>query len=165
MCVRACVRTFYLGKRQCISSCNCVDKMTSPVISEFSVLLNHQSRLLITFSGISFFFSHEYRVIEIFNVCIQTGSVRKGWKFSVAKWTELALYGIALCSMPKKKDACFDLRLTLYDFRKFCLLRDFNFLSVFNLMLHAFYMHAINWLKIRLKNDSPEKNVFLHFLP
>ena len=38
-----------------------------------------------------YFFSHEYRVIEISKVCIHTGSVRNGWKFLVAKRTEFAL--------------------------------------------------------------------------
>ena len=28
---------------------------------------------------------------QVLIVCIQTGSVRNGWKFDVAKWTELAL--------------------------------------------------------------------------
>ena len=29
----------------------------------------------------------------------------------------------------------------------------------------AVYMHAMNWLKIRLKKDFSRKNAFLHFWP
>ena len=50
--------------------------------------MNHKSVSFETFS--SLFFSHGYRVIQISNFCTQTGSVRNGWKFPVAKWTELA---------------------------------------------------------------------------
>ena len=48
--------------------------------------------------------------LTFLNVCIQTGSVRNGWKFAVATWTEIALYGIALSSMSKKKQK----RMLLY---------------------------------------------------
>ena len=41
-------------------------------------------------------FSPEYRLIDVLIVCIQTGKERK---FAVAKWTEHAMYCIALWSM------------------------------------------------------------------
>ena len=47
--------------------------------NELSGALNHKLMSLETF------FSHEYRVIEILKLCTQTGSVRNGWKFLVAK--------------------------------------------------------------------------------
>ena len=75
-----------------------------------------------------FFFSHGYRVIQISKLCTQTGSVRSGWKVPVAKWAELALYGIALCFKSKKKKKHFWSQI---EAQKFCFLSNFNFVSVF----------------------------------
>ena len=63
----------------------------------FLALLNHKLGSSETFSG--FVFSHEYHVIELSKFCLQTESVQNGCKFLVAKWTELALYEMALWRM------------------------------------------------------------------
>ena len=69
------------------------------------------------------FFCHEYRVkflfLFIFIFCIQTGSVENGWKFLVAKWTELALYRFSLV-VHFEKEACFSLILTHRAIFKIC---------------------------------------------
>ena len=62
----------------------------SKVLSAFKSPIKTYDNILGTFFFF-FFFSHNYRVIEISKFCIQTGSVQNGWKFPVAKWTELAL--------------------------------------------------------------------------
>ena len=93
-----------MEKYPCTSSYNCVDKTTSTIMAKFSVLLTHQKRLLITFSGM--IFSHEYRVIGIFN-CLHSN--RK-----CAKWMEVCGYKmdwtcsvgqVALWSTSKKTHA------------------------------------------------------------
>ena len=78
-----------MGKSQCISSCNCVDKTTSAKIPVFCAFESSIKAFDNIFGNI--FFPHEYGVIEISKFCTQTGSVQKRWKFPVAKRTELAL--------------------------------------------------------------------------
>ena len=159
-----------MEKYPCTSSCNCVDKTTSTIMSKFSVLLNHQKRLLITFSGM--IFSHEYRVIN----CLHSN--RK-----CAKWMEVCGYKmdwtcsvgqVALWSTSKKTHALVsDWRLARFSksivtFSEKAIFEKFSsdistFWVFFNLMYHAVYMHAMNWLKNRLKKDFSRQNAFLHF--
>ena len=61
---------------------------------KFLVRLNHKLVNFETFSG--FFFSHGYHVVQISIFCTQTGRMCNGWKFPVAKCTELALYSLVL---------------------------------------------------------------------
>ena len=63
-----------------------VDFISGLIATKFLALLNHELLSSETFSGI--LFSHEYSVIEISKFCTQTKTVRNGWKFPVAKWTD-----------------------------------------------------------------------------
>ena len=65
-----------------------VDFISDLIAVKFLVCMNHKLVSLLTLLG---FFSHGYRVIQISKFCTQTGSVRNGWNFPFAKWTELAL--------------------------------------------------------------------------
>ena len=73
----------------------------SVMVTKFLVRLNHKLVSFVTFS-------HGYRVIQISNFCTQTGSVRNGWKFPVAKYTELALY-IVEVHVHKRRISCLSL--------------------------------------------------------
>ena len=116
-------------------------------------------------------------------VCIQTGSVWNGWKFAVAKWTELISCSVGYSLVVHvQKGACFGLSLTLctifkicrhffgngdfWEIRKNSVSTEFaTFWVLFNLMHHAVHMHAKNWLKSLLKKDFSRKKAFWHFLP
>ena len=78
-----------MGKRQLICSCNCVDKTTSPIMTKFSVLLNHQKKK--AFDNIfGDIFSYEY----VFNLLkFQTFALKPEVceMVPVAKWTKLTL--------------------------------------------------------------------------
>ena len=75
-----------MEKRQCISSCNCVDNTISPIISIYFSSFESSIKAFDNIFGNEVFLMNTVLLTCLF-VCIQTGSVRKGWKFSVTKWT------------------------------------------------------------------------------
>ena len=105
-----------IGKRQCISSYNCVDKTNSSKISKFSVLLNHQYRILITFSGIIVF--SRIRCYWNFKIVYANRKCAKTVEIFVCQKGRTCSVGYDLV-VNVQKDACFGLsRLTaLYDFK------------------------------------------------
>ena len=114
---------------------------------------------------------------SLFVFCIQTGSVQNGWKFLVTKWTELALYRYSLV-VHVQKETCFGLSFThrtifkicshfsenaiIEKFMKFCFLRNFNVLGVFQSGASR-CLHASNEMMENLVKDGCflKKCVFL----
>ena len=69
--------------------------------------------------SVDIFFLMSIVLLKCLMFCIQTESVRNGWKFLVAKWTELALYRyIHVAHVPK--EICIGLSLTHRTTFKIC---------------------------------------------
>ena len=91
-----------LQKGNASSSCNCLDK--NDYSDNCKVFSSFESSIKVfdnTFGNYSFLINTV--LLKVLIVCIQTGSVRNGWKFAAVKWTELDLYGITLWDMSKRR--------------------------------------------------------------